>query len=191
MNGTVSALLVAQITVAQLASFASLLLFASALHKFKVLADAARAMHELTGLALPHARWAVAGIAAAELAAAAGLWIPAMRVDAALLAALVWGGYFGFLLRAVLAGRQDIDCGCSFSTAHRPLGAFQLWRAAMLTGLGLMIALSAAVAPGAVPDIVSVSATVTQVLAGLTLLALYVALDQIMGIQPLRTGVQA
>ncbi len=190
MNGTVSALLVAQIAIAQLASFASLLLFASGFHKLNAGSDAARAMQDLTGLALPRARRAVVGIAASELVAAAGLWVPVMRADAALLATLIWGAYFIYLQRALMAGRRDVDCGCSFSSGHRPLGAFQAWRAAILGALAAVIALSAAVAPGAVPYVVTSGAAVTQVLAGLVLLALYVALDQVMSIRPLRAGVQ-
>jgi hypothetical protein len=191
MNGTVSALPVAQIAIAQIASFASLLLVAAGLHKLKAPADTARAMHGLTGLPLPRAARAVTAIAAAELAAAAGLWFAPARFAAALLAALLWGGYFVFLVRAVAAGRRDVDCGCSFSAAHRPLGAFQLWRAAVLTGIAVMVALGAALAPGAVPYVVGIGALATQLLAGLGLLALYVALDQLMAIQPLRAGVQA
>jgi len=38
---------------------------------------------------------------------------------------------------------------------------------------------------------VSAAGIATQLLAGLALLALYAALDQIMSLQPLRAGVQA
>jgi hypothetical protein len=64
-------------------------------------------------------------------------------------------------------------------------------RAALLALLGFVIALSAAIAPGALAYDVSMAAIATQVLAGAALLALYAALDQVMSLQPLRDGVQA
>jgi hypothetical protein len=148
-------------------------------------------VHELTGLPWTLAGIVAIGIAAAELTAGIGLWIPAARFNAALLAALVWGSYFAYLLRAVIAGHSDVDCGCGFSSAHRPLGAFELVRAAILTSLGLMVAVSAAAAPGAVAYDISVAAILTELLAGGALLALYAALDEVMSIQPLRAGVHS
>jgi Methylamine utilisation protein MauE len=91
----------------------------------------------------------------------------------------------------VAAGRSEIDCGCSFGAAHRALGLFQMLRTAMLALLGFAIAFAAAVAPGALAYDVSAAAIATQLLAGVALLMLYVALDQVMGLQPLRTGVQS
>jgi hypothetical protein len=55
----------------------------------------------------------------------------------------------------------------------------------------LAVALSAAIAPGSLAYDVSDAAIATQLLAGVALLALYVALDQVMTQQPLRTGVAA
>ncbi|MFI4891438.1 MAG: MauE/DoxX family redox-associated membrane protein [Steroidobacterales bacterium] len=191
MNGSFSVALVAQMAIAQFCSFASLLLLASAVHKLRGWARAQHAVHELTGLPKGLAGMAAIGIAAAELASGLGLWVPAVRLDAALLASLVWAGYLVFLLRAVMSGRRDLDCGCSFSSAHRPLGAFHVTRAAVLTGLSLLVALSAAVAPGAVPYDLSAAAVLTELLAGIALLVLYAALDQVMAVQPLRAGIQA
>jgi Methylamine utilisation protein MauE len=191
MSETFSSTVVVQIAIAQVASFASLLLLAAGVHKLMYLSRAARAVHELTGLSDKVAGFAAIGISAAELAAAAGLWIAPARFDAALLAALIWGGYFVFLLKAMAAGRRDVDCGCSFGAAHRPLGPFQLLRAAMLALLGLLMAASAAIAPGSLAYDVSAAAIATQLLAGVALLALYAALDQVMTLQPLRAGVVA
>jgi hypothetical protein len=42
-----------------------------------------------------------------------------------------------------------------------------------------------------VPYVAGTGALVTQMLAGLALFALYVALDQVMALQPLRAGVQS
>jgi hypothetical protein len=191
MNEAASLTMVAQIAIAQLASFASLLLAVASLHKLYDYTRAAQALQDLTGLARRLAAPAALGIAAAEFVAAIGLWIAPLRFDAALLAALIWSGYFVFLLQAVAAGRSDIDCGCSFATAHQPLGLFQMLRAALLALLGFVIALSAAIAPGALAYDVSMAAIATQGLAGAALLALYAALDQVMSLQPLRAGVQA
>lgn len=183
--------MVAQIAIAQLASFASLLLFASALHKFAGRGRAAGAVRALTGAPAGAAMPVAIAIAVAEFAAAAGLWIPAMRLNAALLAVLVWSGYFLFLMQALAAGRRDVDCGCSFGAGHRPLGVFQVTRAALLALLGVVIALSAALAPGAISYDISLPAIATQVVAGAALLALYGALDQLLTQGPLRAGVQA
>jgi hypothetical protein len=190
MNETASLTVVMQIAIAQLASFASLLLALAALHKLYHRARAAQAVRDLTGLAQKYALPAASAIAAAELLAAIGLWMAPLRFDAALLAALIWSGYFVFLLQAVAAGRSDVDCGCSFASAHRPLGLFQMLRAALLALLGFVIALSAAIAPGALAYDVSLAAIATQGLAGAGLLALYASLDQVMSLQPLRAGVQ-
>jgi hypothetical protein len=188
MSETFSLTVVAQIAIAQFASFASLLLLAAGVHKMTHLSRATRATHELTGLSDSLARIAALGVSAAELAAAIGLWIAPIRFDAALLASLIWSGYFVFLLQAVAAGRSDVDCGCSFGAVHRPLGPFQLLRGAMLVLLALGVALSAAIAPGSLAYDVSVAAIATQLLAGIALLALYAALDEVMTQPPLRPG---
>jgi hypothetical protein len=191
MNEALSVTVVVQIAIAQLASFASFLLLAAAVHKLSDRARAARAVTELTGLSEPLAKFAALGLSAGELIASIGLWIAPVRFDAALLAALIWSGYFVFLLQAVASGRSDVDCGCSFGAAHRPLGLFQLLRAGVLALLGLVIALSAAIAPGSLAYDASAAAIGTQLFAGIALLALYAALDQVMTQQPLRAGVVA
>jgi hypothetical protein len=191
MSADFSLIVVAQIAIAQFAAFASLLLLAAALHKLFDRARATRAVGALTGLPAALAGPAMLAIAAAELLAAALLWVAPLRFVAALIAALIWSGYFVFLLQAMAAGRSDVDCGCSFGAAHRPLGLFQVLRTALLTLLALLVALSAGIAPGMLAYDVSAVAIATQLLAGLALLALYAALDQIMALQPLRSGVQA
>src|ERR1700689_3137253 len=105
MAEAVSLTVVAQIAIAQLASFASILLAGAALHKHIDRARAAHAVQDLTALPRSLAGPAAIGIAAAELVAAIGLWIAPLRFDAALLGALISSGYFVFLLQAVAAGR--------------------------------------------------------------------------------------
>jgi hypothetical protein len=61
------------------------------------------------------------------------------------------------------------------------LGSFHVARNAVLAGLALLIAWVSASSG-------SVSAQVSQVLGAIALLALYGACDQVMALQPLRTG---
>jgi hypothetical protein len=128
-------------------------------------------------------------LAALEIAAGLGFWIPPLRVAAALLAMLIWSGYCVFLGQSVASGQRDVDCGCSFAAGHAQLGWFEVLRAGLLALLAMIVAFSARVAPDAVPYEVGATALGTQVLAGLALLALYVALDQVMAVRPLRAGI--
>ena len=61
------------------------------------------------------------------------------------LAVLIWGGYLALILRAIAQGRRDVDCGCTFGAAQRPLGVFQVARNVVLTGAALLVAASSAV----------------------------------------------
>ena len=191
MMPSVSLALVVQLAIAQLGAFASLLLLASGAHKLQDRARAAQAIVHLTGLGASRAVPAGWLLAVLEITAGAGLWIAPLRLDAALLAVLIWAGYFVFLSQAVAAGQRDIDCGCSFSAGHAQLGLFHVLRAGALALVAMVIAGSAGIAPGAVAYEVGAAALGTQILAGLGLLALYVALDQVMALQPLRAGIVA
>jgi hypothetical protein len=124
---------------------------------------------------------AIAVLAGSELAAGILLWIPPTRAAGAALAVLIWGGYALLLLRAVVQGRRDVDCGCSFGAAHRSLGAFQVLRSASLAVLAVPVAMLCAMYGAA-------AITAAQILAAVTLLALYVALDQAMALEPPRAG---
>ena len=189
MPATISLTLVTQIAIAQLGAFASVLLLASGLHKLRDRARAVQAIEQLTGLAGSSARLAAPGVALLEVAAGGGLWIAQVRLDAALLAVLIWSGYFVFLAQALARGRSAFDCGCSFSGAHAGTGLFEVLRAASLALLGFVVAFSASVAPGSVSYEASPAAIATQLLAGLALFALYVALDAVMTLKPMRAGV--
>ena len=85
------------------------------------------------------------------------------------------------MLRAIVRGRRDVDCGCGFGPTGHPLGAFDVARNAVLVAFALLVAGSAASGAEAV--------AASQALAGCALLALYGALDQVMALQPLRRGV--
>ena len=105
---------------------------------------------------------------------------PVSRAAGGAIAALIWGGYLGLILRAIAQGRRDADCGCSFGAGHRPLGAYHVARNAGLTGAALLVAGCAASAAG--PVIAS------QILAAVALLALYGAFDEVMSLTAPRTG---
>jgi hypothetical protein len=118
-------------------------------------------------------------VAVAETLAAALLIVPAYRAAGAWLAAALFGAYLALIARAILEERE-VDCGCSFGSARRAPGTFEATRNAVLVTLAMLAALSSA--GGALPVAAS------QALAGCALLALYAALDQVMGQAPMRKG---
>jgi hypothetical protein len=206
MSDPISAPVVLQMVEVQLALFLALLLLLSAGHKLLRPTLAGRAVAALTGLdAIPLSgtiprtgamRLSTLGAVAAalgEAVAALMIVLPTYRVPGAALAAVIWSGYLALLLRAVLAGRTLIDCGCSFGNSNRPLGSFQLARTLGLAVLAVLVAglayrtagLDAYAAPTAAP---STATNVSACLAALTLLGLYGALDRVMSLNPLRTG---
>jgi hypothetical protein len=108
------------------------------------------------------------------------LFLPAYRVLGALLAASIVTAYLTLIVRALLSGRRDVDCGCSFGPGRHRLGAFEAGRNAVLAAMALFVAASAARG--------GPSVATSQVLGAAALLALYGALDQVMGLQPMRKG---
>jgi Methylamine utilisation protein MauE len=173
---------VAGLLASQLAAFLTLLLAASAVHKGLRFAYTQRVAHEFANVPPAAAAGAVLAVMLGELSAGILLAVPASRPLGGLLAASIWGGYLALIVRAIAAGRRDVDCGCSFGTGRtrHPLGAFEVVRNALL----VISALFAAGAAARVPAPVAAS----QALAALALLALYGALDQVMMLQPLRRG---
>ena len=172
---------VIQLLIVQLASFEAVLLLASGLHKM-IRRDRTQAVvREFAGVPRHFAPFAVVAVALLELLASVLLWTPSHRVVGGTLAVLIWGGYLALILRAIAQGRRDVDCGCTFGAAQRPLGVFQVARNVVLTGAALLVAAgSAATVTGPV--------VASQIPAALVLLALYVALDQAMALTPPRSG---
>jgi hypothetical protein len=172
---------VIQLLVAQFAAFLAALLLASGLHKLIRRDHIQTVVQEFVGVPRYLAPFTVATVALSELLASLLLWTPSYRVVGGLLAALIWGVYLGLILRAIAQGRRDVDCGCTFGAAHRPLGVFQVVRNAVLVGTAVLVAMgSAASVTGAV--------ITSQIVAAFALLALYGALDQVMALMPLRRG---
>ena len=173
---------VIQSLAAQGAAFLALLLGASAVHKVARWSRSRVVVRGFGGVPGVFADAALAAAVAAELAAGLLLLPASTRALGAGLAAAVWTVYLVLLLRAILHGRRDLDCGCSFGAAHRPLGAFQVTRNAAL------VAVAAGVAAASVwRDVPPVAAS--QLLGAGALLALYGALDQVMALEPVRAGV--
>lgn len=170
-----------RVLIAQLAIFQALLLAASAAHKAATWPRALDAVRQFARVPGPLAAPVLAAVAVGEAAAGVLLVMPAYRPAGALLAALIYALYLGFIIRAIVQERRDVDCGCSFAPTARPLGTLHVIRGVLLTVLALLVAWvsvdrgSAAVYP-------------SQGLGGLALLALYGALDQVMALRPLRSG---
>jgi hypothetical protein len=163
---------------AQIAAFLALLLAASAAHKVLGFTRARSAAHEFAGVPRTAAAAAAAAVIFAETLGATLVIVPSWREAGAWLAAALFGAYLGLIARAIVE-RREVDCGCSFSNAPHPLGAFEATRNGVLVVLAMLAALSSA-ADGAWP----VSAS--QAVAACALFALYAALDQVMGQGPVR-----
>jgi hypothetical protein len=168
---------------AQLAAFLALILLASGLHKVIRRNRAQAVVREFAGVPRVLAPFAVSAVAAAELLAALLLLIPAYRAVGGVLAALIWAAYLGLILRAIAQGRRDVDCGCTFGIAHRPLGAYQVTRNAALVSMGALVGVGALMGVGAAVSMGS------EILPALALAALYGALEQVMALTPPRGGV--
>lgn len=121
----------------------ALLLVGAALHKLRDRAAFRAALAGyglLPGSSLP----AVASLlAAAELAIAAALLLPAGARTAALAAAGLLALYAGAMLAALAAGRRGIDCGCAGPAGAKPLGPGLVARNGMLVVAALAASLPA------------------------------------------------
>jgi hypothetical protein len=176
-----SALGVMQLLATQSGAFMAALLIASSAHKLIRRAHTQAVVQQFAGVPQGLSAYAVAAVSLVEMLAGVLLIVPAQRATGAVLAALIWGSYLGLILRAIAQGRRNVDCGCSFGAAQRPLGVYQVARNAVLLGLATAVGLeSAANVSAAVPA--------AQLLGALTFLALYLAIDQAMALQPMRSG---
>jgi Methylamine utilisation protein MauE len=169
---------------AQLAAFLALLLLASGLHKLIRRGRSQSVMREFAGVPRILAPATVIAVAATELIAGAMLLTPAYRAPGGALAALIWTGYLCLIVRAMAQGRRDVDCGCTFGMARHPLGMFQVTRNAVLVGMGVLAAVGSLMAGGAAAGM-----GFSQILAALSLAALYGALEQAVALRPPRGGV--
>jgi Methylamine utilisation protein MauE len=173
----VSAHEVVSLLASQAGAFLALLLAASSLHKLLLGARARQAARDLSGVPASLAPAAVVVVAIAEMAAAIQLLAPGHRAAGAILCAAIYLVYLLLIVRAIGTGRRDIDCGCSFAAAHRPLGWFDIVRNSLLVMLAVFVAVGG---EAAMP--------IPQLLAAAALLALYGALDTLRSVRPMRRG---
>jgi hypothetical protein len=169
-----------QVLAAQLAAFLAFLLAASATHKWWRWERTVAVVRDFVGLPRAAAPAAAAIVGLLEWSAAVLLFVPPYRVLGALLAATTLTLYLALIVRALSAGHRDVDCGCSFGPARHSLGAFEVSRNAVLAAMALFVAGSAARGGPVI--------ALSQVLAAAAMLALYGALDQVMGLRPMRQG---
>ena len=179
MAGTAPILEVLGLLGAQIAAFLALLLSASAAHKALRFARARTAAREFAGVPPGGAAAAAVAAACVEALTAVLLIAPACRAAGAWLAAAIFGAYLALIARAILEQRA-VDCGCNFAGAPRAPGAFEAARNGVLVILAMITALSAAGA--------ALPVSASQALAACALLALYAALDQVIGLGPMRKG---
>lgn len=171
---------VVQILAAQFAAFLAFLLAASAAHKWLRWKHTLGVVRDFAGVPRAAASAVALTVGLAEWLTAALLFSPSYRVLGALLAASILTVYLTLIAGALIAGRRDVDCGCSFGAARHPLGTFEVVRNSVLASLALFVAASAVRGGPAI--------AASQVLGAGALLALYGALDQAMGMQPMRKG---
>ncbi len=177
-----------QALAAQAAAFLALLLAGSALHKGWHWSRSRTAAERFAGMPRPAAGAAAATVIVGECLAAVSLIVPATRVGGALAAAALWSLYLGLIVRAISSGRPEVDCGCSFGAraaaagagAHA-VGSYHAIRNAVLVAAAVSVAVvSQRIGAGAI--------TGSQALGACALLALYVAVEQVSGLAPLRRG---
>lgn len=171
---------VTQLLIAQLAAFLALLLAASAIHKVLDWRRTLGVVRDFAGVPRAAAGAAFAAVSVAELFAGALLVVPKYRMAGAWLATLILAAYLALILRALLANRRVVDCGCSFGPARGGLGAFEVGRNALLIAMALLVAVSGSVSEAPV--------MASQAFGACVFLALYVAIDQVMSVRPMRPG---
>jgi hypothetical protein len=171
---------IVQTLAAQVAAFLAFLLAASAAHKWYRWKDTIRVVGDFGGVPRAAATPVALAVGLTEWLAAALLFSPSYRVLGGLLAASILTVYLALIARSLIAGRRDVDCGCSFGAARRSLGTFEAVRNSVLAAMALCVAASTVSGGAAI--------AASQVLAAAAMLALYGALDQAMGLQPMRKG---
>lgn len=169
-----------QILAAQFAALLAFLLAASAAHKWVRWKRTLEVVRDFGGVPRAAASAVTLTVGLTEWLAAALLFSPSYRVLGALLAALILTVYLALIARSLIAGRRDVDCGCSFGPARHSLGTYEVVRNSVLAATALLVAASAARGGAAI--------AASQVLGAGAMLALYGALDQAMGLRPVRKG---
>jgi hypothetical protein len=152
------------------------LLFATvAFHKCRDLGRFTRVLTAYEVIPEGLARRLAWSIPCAELAVALALpWPPARRC-AALAAVGLLLVYAAGMSVNLARHRRDLDCGCTLAGQRRPIAAWMVWR-----NLILALASTAAALPW-VPRALLGTDLLTIAAGGLAALALYAALDRLLG----------
>jgi Methylamine utilisation protein MauE len=172
---------VAQELAVQLAAFQAVLLLASGLHKLLRRGRTREVLQDFAGVPRTLAPLGVALVSFAEILAGSLLWVPGLRAAGGALAVLIWSGYLLLIVRAIAQGRREVDCGCSFGSAHANLGMYQVARNLCLIGTAVLLTLVSAAGLAA-------PVAAAEIPAAFALLVLYGALDQVMALAPPRAG---
>ena len=151
----------------------SLLFGSAALHKLRDVQGFRQALEAYDLVPRPWAVPAGAGVVAAEVGIAAGLWLPRVAPMAALTGAALLIVYATAIGVNLVRGRRDIDCGCGGPAGGQPISGRLVVRNALLVAVAVTSALPAGSRPLLWFDAVTVVAAVA------TTALLYAAADQL------------
>lgn len=154
--------------MAALALFCAALLAASGLHKVLARERLAAATARLAGVSAVPAQLLLILAGTLELAAAALLLAPPLRMAGAVIAALVWSTYALALARR---RGETLDCGCDLAARSKPVTTALVLRAAGL-----------AILAGVVAVLPETPFTLDAPFAAAGLLALYLGASELLAI---------
>lgn len=153
----------------------ALLFGVSAAHKFGARAEFAGVLGAYELLPAPLVPLAAWLLPALEALVAAALLVPATRHGAAAGAALLFAAYGAAIAINLARGRRDLDCGCAGPGERRPIGAWMVWRNALLAGVALASLLPAPARALGLADLA------TAIGGALGFSLLYLAIDRLYG----------
>jgi hypothetical protein len=160
----------------------ALLLISAGIHKA---IDRTRMIHVLREFAGIPARWTQVALLCTvllETGAGIALALPHARPSGALIATFLWVVYAALLLRTVLAGRRDVDCGCRLHAGSESIGNRDVLRTMALAAMAALIALTSR---AGMPDAMH---WLLNLAAGFTCYAMYCASDALLELHaPLRS----
>lgn len=172
---TIDMVIIVSLLVASLTCFIAVILMRAAWHKFEHFLET---VGFAQGYGIVPEAWAapiVRSLATAEVLITAGLVLPRLHDWAAGAAAVLFSGYAGLMLVALLQGKREIDCGCggaaqevSFATVGRNLA---------LCAIALAIALLPTAPVGAF-------GAVLAVMGGFVLMMIYIIWEKIASHRP-------
>lgn len=130
------------VLVGVLSAALAVLLIVAGIHKAFDRKRMIEVLREFAGLPARWAPLALVCVVSLELATGVALAWPSARFSGGMAAMFLWAGYAALLLRSVLAGERDVDCGCGFQTGREPIGYLYVTRAVALAGAAAVIVLA-------------------------------------------------